>query len=88
MPLDCFTDAVRVTTEPCVSVVADVVKVVAVDTTAGLTWIESALDVEEAKLAAPEYMAVIVSVPAGRLETATVADPLDSETDAIAVDPL
>lgn len=88
VPVDCLTVAVSVTEAPCATVVAEAAKVVVVETTGAFTWIEIAFEVDELKLVAPEYMAVIVSEPAGRLEVERIAMPPEREAEPIAVDPL
>ena len=69
-------------------VVAEATNDVVVGTTAAFTWIESALDVEEAKALDPENIAVTVSEPTGRVETEIAASPLEREADPIEAEPL
>jgi hypothetical protein len=61
---------------------------VVVDVIAVFTWIVTEFEVDEERSDAPEYMAVTLSEPAGRLDVEMVATPAKREADPIAADPL
>lgn len=69
-------------------VAVDAARFVVVLTTAALTTMVTALEVEEATLEVPEYTAVIESDPTGRLELDIEATPPDRVAVPMVVDPL
>ena len=87
-PLACLTVADSVIDEFCVMVKGEDVSVVVVLTTAAFTLTETAADVEALKFVAPEYAAVMESVPTGSEDVESVAAPEDSVAEPSEVAPL
>ena len=73
-----MTKAVRVTGESAAILAEDAASVVDVLTTAELTVMIVALDVDGLKALLPPYEAVTESVPAGSADVVSMAEPADS----------